>query len=73
MAILTKKIAFTIDVDKEAIAPQSVNVWIYRFLNQMGNEHNIKSITIDDVTVEIKSKNDLYELPLGENKDLKEK
>lgn len=70
MAIITKKIGFTIDIDEKDVAPASVNVFIYRLLNQLGYEHNIQSITIDDTTIPITSKADLYELPLGENKDL---
>ena len=70
MAKITKRIGFTIDIDEDAVAPQSVNVFIYRLLNNLGNEHNIQSVTIDDVTVEIKDKEDLYNLPLGEDQDL---
>jgi len=70
MAKITKKIGFTIDVDEDEVAPASVNVWIYRWLNMLGQEHNIQSVTIDDVTVETPDKEALYNLPLGENKDL---
>jgi hypothetical protein len=70
MAVQTKRIAFTIDVDEEAVAPASVNVFIYRLLNELGQEHDIKSVTVDGVTVAINSREDLYNLPLGENQDL---
>lgn len=71
MAILTKKIGFTINIDEEAIAPQSVNVFIYRLLMGLNNENPITSVTIDDVTVPIVKDDDLYNLPLGEDQDLK--
>lgn len=70
MAIVKKQIGFEIDIDEEAIAPMSVEVWIYRFLNDLGNEHEIKSVTVDGVTAEIKNREDLYDLPLGEDKPL---
>ena len=71
MATIRKKIEFTIDIDEDAVAPASVNVFIYRLLNQLGQEHDIQSVTIDDVTVETPDKEALYNLPLGENEDLK--
>jgi len=70
MATVTKKIGFTIDIDEDAIAPQSWMVWVYRWLNKLGYEHNIQSITVDDVTVAIPDKQTLYDLPLGENQEL---
>lgn len=73
MAILTKKIGFTINIDEEAIAPQSVNVFIYRLLNTLNNENLITSVTVDDVTVPIEKQDDLYNLPLGEDQELKAK
>lgn len=71
MAIITKKIGFTIDIDENEIAPASVEVWIYRFINELGNEHSIKSVSVDGVTKPIANKKELYDLPLGENKPLK--
>lgn len=67
---IIKKIGFTIEIDEKAIAPQSVNVFIYRLLNDINNETPISSITVDDVTILIKDSKDLYELPLGEDKPL---
>lgn len=67
---IIKKIGFTIEIDEEAIAPQSVNVFIYRLLNDINNETPISSVTVDDVTVPIKDSKELYELPLGEDKPL---
>lgn len=71
MAIITKKIGFTIDINEDEIAPASVEVWIYQMLNRLGNEHTIKSVSVDNVTKPIANKKDLYDLPLGENKPLK--
>ena len=68
---MIKQIGFTIDVNEEEIAPMSVNVWIYRWLNELANEHTISSITVDDVTVPIADKQELYDLSLGEDEDLK--
>ena len=68
---MIKQIGFTIDVNEEEIAPMSVNVWIYRWLNGLANEHTISSITVDDVTVPIADKQELYDLSLGEDEDLK--
>jgi len=68
---MIKQIGFTIDVNEEEIAPMSVNVWINRWLNGLANEHNISSITVDDVTVPIADKQELYDLSLGEDEDLK--
>jgi hypothetical protein len=70
MTIQTKKIGFTIDIDTKEIAPASVNVWIYQLLNRLGYEHTITSITVDDVTVPIANKQEMYDLPIGEDKDL---
>lgn len=70
MAIITKKIGFTIEIDEETIAPASPNVWIYQILNRLGYEHNITSVTIDEATVPIANKEELYDLPLGEDQDL---
>lgn len=70
MATVTKTIGFTIDINLDAIVPQSPEVFIYRMLNGLGNEHTIKSVTVDDVTVPIASKTELYDLPLGEDKSL---
>jgi hypothetical protein len=67
MTKVTKQIGFTIDIDTDAIAPASVEVFIYQMLNRLGYEHEIKSVTVDDVTVEIKNKKELYDLPLGED------
>lgn len=66
----TKRIGFTIDIDEDAIAPASVNVFIYQLLNRLNYEHPITSITIDDVTLEITHPDQVVELPLGEDKDL---
>lgn len=71
MTIQTKKIGFTIDIDTDEIAPASINVWIYQLLNRLGYEHNITSITIDAVTVPIANKQEMYDLPIGEDQDLK--
>jgi len=70
MALITKRIGFTIEVDEETIAPASVNVWIYQLINRLSYEHNITSISVDDVTVEIAGKEELYDLSLGEDLDL---
>ena len=73
MAKVIKKIGFTIEVDTDAIAPASIEVWIYRFLNALGFEHKITSVTVDDVTVPIANKQALYDLPLGEDLPLNTK
>ncbi len=70
MALVTKQIGFTIDIDLEAIAPQTAEIFIYRLLNGLGNEHTISSVTVDEVTVPIESKDDLYNLSLGEDQPL---
>lgn len=70
MAKVTKQIGFTIDIDEEAIAPASVNVFIYQLLNRLNYEHDIKSITIDDVTVPITNPEQLEAISLGEDLDL---
>ena len=70
MATTTKKIGFTIDIDDESIAPMSVNVFIYQMFNRLGYEHNIQSVTVDEVTVAISGKEKLYDLSLGEDKPL---
>lgn len=70
MSIITKKVGFTIDVDESVIAPASVEVFLYQLINRLSYEHNIQSITVDDVTVAITSKEDLYNLPLGEDMPL---
>jgi len=70
MSIITKKIGFTIDIDEKDIAPASVEVFLYQLINRLGYEHNISSITIDEVTVPITSKDDLYNLSLGEDQPL---
>ena len=70
MSIVTKKVGFTIDIDEKEIAPASVEVFLYQLINRLGYEHNISSITIDEVTIPITSKDDLYNLPLGEDQPL---
>ncbi len=70
MAKVTKQIGFTIEVDEDAVAPASVNVWIYRLIMGLSFEHTITSITVDGTTVEIENQEQLYDLPLGEDKDL---
>lgn len=70
MASITKRIGFTIDIDEDAIAPASVNAFIYQLLNRLNYEHEITSITIDDTTVAITHPDQVSELPLGEGKDL---
>lgn len=72
MTIVTKKIGFTIEIDEEVIAPQNAKIFIYQLLNRLGYEHNITSITIDDTTLPISSKEELYDLSLGEDKELEE-
>lgn len=69
MAKVTKHIGFLVEIDEGAIAPQSVNVFIYRLLNNLNNEHEIKIVTIDDVTLPITKSTDMYMLSLGEDKD----
>lgn len=73
MTIETKKIGFTIEIDTEAIAPATINVWIYQLLNRLNYEHPIKSITIDKDTVAITQPDQMYELPIGEDKPLTSK
>ena len=70
MSIVQKKVGFTIDIDEAEVAPASVEVFLYQLLNRLGYEHKISSITIDNVTVPITSNDDLYNLPLGEDKPL---
>lgn len=70
MSIITKKVGFTIDIDESEIAPASIEVFLYQLINRLGYEHKISSITIDEVTVPISSNDDLYNLPLGEDKPL---
>lgn len=70
--MITKHVGFTIDIDEEAIAPASPNVFIFQFLNRLSYEHGIKSITIDDVTKEITDPTQIKNLPLKQDEDLKE-
>lgn len=58
------------EIDEEQITPASWRVWIYQFLNRINYEHEIKSVTVDDVTVEITDSEGVYNLSLGENEDL---
>lgn len=70
MAIVTKKIGFTIEIDEKAIAPASVNVFIYQLVNRLNYEHAITSVTVDDTTVPITKDALVQDLPLGEDKEL---
>ena len=70
MSIITKRVGFTVDIDTQAIAPASVNVWIFQLLNRLNYEHEIKSITVDGVTVDITHPDQIAELPLGKDKPL---
>jgi len=67
---VTKKVGFTIEIDQEAIAPQSVNVFLYRLINELNYENPITSVTIDDVTVDTSEDGAVYNLPIGEDKPL---
>lgn len=69
MAKVTKQIGFTIEIDEEEVAPMSVNVFIYQMINRIGYEHTITSVTIDDATMAIESKEDLKEMSLKRNED----
>ena len=69
--ITTRTVGFVIDIDTEAIAPASVEVWLYQILNRIGYEHTVKSVTVDGATEIIANKQALYDLPLGEDKKLK--
>jgi len=71
MATVTKKIGFTIQLDDEAIAPASPEVFIFQLLNRLGYEHTITSITIDDTTLPIDKPEDLSNLELKEGKELR--
>jgi hypothetical protein len=71
MATITKTVAFTIDIDEEAIAPASANVFIYQMLNRLNYEHDLKSVTVDGITVDIAHPDQVAELPLGEDRPLK--
>lgn len=67
---MEKHVAFTIQIDEQAIAPQSAEVFLYRLLNNLNNEHPILSVTVDGVTVDTSKPGALYDLPLGEDKPL---
>lgn len=70
--MITKRVGFTIEIDEEAIAPASPNVFIYQIVNRLNYEHNITSITVDDVTKEITDSTQIKNLPLKQDEDLKE-
>ena len=70
--MITKQVGFTIEIDEEAIAPASPNVFIYQILNRLNYEHKITTITIDDVTKEITDSTQIKNLPLKQEEDLTE-
>lgn len=70
MARQTVQVGFTIDLDLDELAPQTANVWLYRLLNDLANEHDVLSVTMNGVTVDTPTREDVYELPLGEDKPL---
>lgn len=70
MAKILKSVGFTIELDEEEIAPASVRVWLYKLFNELNYENKITSVTVDGVTVDTTAPDAMYELPLGEDKDL---
>lgn len=66
-SVVTKQVGFVVHVDTEAIAPMSVEVFLYRMFNDINNEHKITEITVDGVTVDTTPDDALYNLPLGED------
>ena len=66
MTIVTKQISFTVNIDEDVINPMGANTWIYRLLNSINYEHEITSVSVDDVTVEITSEMSVQSLPLRE-------
>jgi hypothetical protein len=73
MSIVTKKIGFTIELDEEAIAPASPDVFVFQLINRLNYEHRITSVTVDNVTVPITKHDEVSKLPLREGKRLDEK
>lgn len=71
MSTVTKNIGFTIEIDEDAIAPASPEVFIFQLINRLNYEHPITSVTVDDVTVDITHPDQVAELSLGEGKSLK--
>lgn len=70
MSIVEKQVGFIVEVDTEAIAPMSVEVFLYRMFNEINNEHKITEVTVDGVTVDTTPDDALYNLPLGEDQPL---
>lgn len=70
MAKVTTQLGFTLQIDEDAIAPQTVNIFIFRLLSQLNYEHPITSVTVNGVTVDITTPDQLSQLTLREDKPL---
>ena len=70
MATVTKKVGFTIEIDEEAIAPASIEVFLFQLVNRLDYEHKISSVTIDEITVPITDEVCVKDLPIGKGETL---
>ncbi len=60
----------TVEIDEE-VENKPARIWLYQFLNRLGYELNVKSVTYKNKTVKIKNKKELVDLPLKKEDKIK--
>jgi len=62
MAKKTVTFTISVEVDEAEIAPKTIPVWLYQFINRLNYEHPVKSMTHKNTKVDISNPSQVRDL-----------